>query len=130
MRTNRLLGILLIAGAFISGMPGAAQAEEKPMCPVCAKAGDEAAPYGTKAGFTLVRGATNTLFGWTELLRQPAQEVQEGGNVFAGMAKGVGESVKRTLAGAGEVLTFWTPKTKDGRYLHFANDCPVCMGKR
>ena len=97
-------------------------------CPVCTKASDEMASYPAKAGNTLVRGAANTLLGWTELIRQPANEVKGGGNFFTGVAKGVGQGVKRTLVGAAEVVTFWTPKMQ-GSYLHFAEDCPLCMGK-
>ena len=98
------------------------------MCPICAKANQEKADYSTKAGHTLARGAANTLLGWTDLIREPAQEARRGGNVFRGLALGVGRSVTRTLGGAGEVLTFWTPKVQ-GRYLHFAHDCPICAGK-
>lgn len=94
-------------------------------CPICGRAGNPAT-YADKAGTTLVRGASNTLFGWTELLRQPVQEAKAGGNVFVGIGKGLGESVMRTFAGAGEILTFWTPKTKDG-YVQFSTDCPICM---
>ena len=98
-------------------------------CPICAKASDESASYPAKAGCTLVRGATNTLLGWTELFRQPVNEVKGGGNVVTGVGKGIGQTVKRTLAGVGEVLTFWTPKVQDS-YIHFSHDCPICMGKQ
>lgn len=107
----------------------AAHTESGTICPICQRAQDEHATYPSKAGYTLVRGATNTLFGWTEVIRQPADEVKAGGNVFAGIAHGVGRGIGRTLAGAGEVLTFWTPKVQNS-YVHFADDCPICMGKR
>ena len=110
--------------------PRAAGAEERAaLCPVCAKASDDATPYSSKAAHTLSRGAANILFGWTELLREPVDEAKAGGNVLAGIANGVGQSVQRTLAGAGEVLTFWTPKTRSG-YLRFADDCPICRQRR
>ena len=106
-----------------------ARAGEAPVCPICKKAGDQTASYSSKAGYTLARGTANTLLGWTELIREPAAEVRGGGNVLTGIAKGVGRSVTRTMGGVGELLTFWTPKTKSG-YVHFANDCPICMGRR
>ena len=121
-----VLGIAILFG--FSGPAMAAQ-QKAAMCPVCDKAGDDSASYPSKAGYTLVRGAANTLLGWTELIRQPVSEVKGGGNVFTGLAKGVGEGVKRTLGGAAEVLTFWTPKMK-GNYLHFSDNCPICMGKK
>ena len=121
-----VLGVAILLG--FSGPSLAAQKSEAVACPVCAKV-DNSASYPTKAGHTLVRGAANTLLGWTELIRQPANEVKGGGNVFTGVAKGVGEGVKRTLGGIGEILTFWTPKIKDS-YLQFSGNCPICMGKK
>ena len=105
-----------------------ASAEEH-ACQVCAKAGNDSASYGSKAGTTLTRGAANTLFGWTELIRQPVDEVKSGGNVLTGIAKGFGGSLRRTLGGVGEVLTFWTPKVNN-HYLAFSKDCPVCMKRQ
>jgi len=114
--------------SLLFGLTQPLMAEEERMCPVCAKANQDQADYSTKAGHTLARGAANTLLGWTDLIREPAQEVRRGGNVFRGLALGVSRSATRTLGGAAEVLTFWTPKVQ-GRYLHFARDCPVCAGK-
>lgn len=116
--------------AILIGCSSPVRAEETgTICPVCAKASAEDATYPVKAGYTLVRGATNTLLGWTELLRQPAAEVKAGGNVLTGIGKGVGQTVTRTLGGLGEVLTFWTPKVQNS-YVHFSHDCPICMGKQ
>ena len=136
MKNPRWLRTALAVGALILiGPGGRAQAEPRPTearpvyCPVCARANNDTASYPSKAGSTLVRGATNALFGWTEILRQPAREVKEGGNVFTGMLAGLGYGARRTLVGAGEVLTFWTPKVQT-RYLHLSHDCPLCMGKR
>ena len=129
-RAQRRLTKLAVGLAVVLGSPqwGLA-AEQRAVCPICGHASTDTLPYSTKAGYTLARGAANALLGWTELIRQPAQEVKEGGNVFTGIAKGVGHSVRRTFAGAGELLTFWTPKVQH-RYIYFAHDCPVCMGKR
>ena len=102
---------------------------EMKTCSICSKASSDTSSYPTKAGNMLMRGAANTLLGWTEVIRQPAQTVKEGGNVFTGLARGLGYGIKRTVAGAGEVLTFWTPKMQDS-YMHFAEDCPICMGKK
>ena len=126
----------LIGALFSLGLSAAqARAEDPPAptphteCPICRQAADKAtADYPTKAVHTLARGATNTLFGWTEIIRQPAEEVKAGGNVFTGILKGLSQGVGRTVAGAGEVLTFWTPKNKDG-YIHFSTDCPICVKK-
>ena len=136
-RLSRMLGVV-IGLALLLGTPFPAAAEETSnketsdkvmICPVCSRASSEDVSYPSKAGYTLTRGATNTLLGWTELFRRPVDEVKTGGNVVSGIGKGVSHSVTRTLAGLGEVLTFWTPKIQNS-YVHFSDDCPICMGKR
>ncbi len=123
-----ILGFALLA-AGVCGSPGSAMAEEGTVtCPICSRANEASAAYPTKAVATLGRGAANALLGWTELIRQPAQEAKDGGNVLNGIGKGVGQGLMRTVAGIGEVLTFWTPKVNE-RYLRFSKDCPVCMGE-
>ncbi len=122
-RLRALGSVVLVLGLLAAPRPAAAELK---VCPICGRVTGDDTPYATKAGTTLTRGVANTVFGWTELIRQPAAEAKAGGNVFTGMAKGVGESVKRTLGGIGEVLTFWTPKVNN-HYLAFSNDCPVCM---
>ncbi len=129
-RVGVALGLILIAGWPATGLADEpAQSTPAQMCPICGRTNDESASYPSKACRTLVRGAANTLLGWTEVIHQPAQKVKAGGNVFTGILQGIGQSAMRTLAGAGEVLTFWTPKLRD-RYVHFATDCPVCMGRK
>ena len=124
-RQRWLMGMVIGCAVWVAA-PHMARAEGRAaQCPVCAKASDHTTSYPSKAAHTLCRGAANTLFGWTELLREPVDEAKAGGNVLTGIANGLGQSVRRTLAGAGEVLTFWTPKTRSG-YLHFADDCPIC----
>lgn len=120
-----LLGTAL-GWTVLCGGAATATANEGDMCAICRKANKETVAYPTKAGYTLVRGATNTVFGWTEVIRQPALEAKGGGNVFVGIGKGVGYGVERTLAGVGEILTFWMPKVQH-HYLHLAHDCPLCM---
>jgi len=125
----------VVIAAAVFALPGLAWSEnrrsEPPVttCPICRRASDNASSYSTKAGSTLARGVANTLFGWTELIRQPAQEVKGGGNVAVGMGKGFVEGAKRTMGGLGELFTFWTPKVQHG-YIHFAHDCPLCMKRQ
>lgn len=115
---------------LVLGMTGPAGAAEEvsQTCPICQFTTNRSS-YGQKAGGTLLRGATNTVFGWTEMLLAPNKEVKSGGGVAAGMGKGMSLAVQRTAAGLGELLTFWTPKGKDG-YLRFTTTCPICMGQQ
>ncbi len=118
-------GLTLCAAAPVT-------AEEKIVCPICLHADNEQADYPSKAGMTFVRGASNLLFGWTEVIREPAEEAKQGRNVrnvVVGMANGVGHGIARTAVGVGELLTFWTPKINN-RYVRMATDCPICMGKQ
>ena len=131
MRHSRRWMLGLVAGFAIQMlMAPVARAQEGAICPVCHRSTSQQddAAYASKAGHTLVRGAANVLFGWTDLIRQPAVDVKQGGNVFSGLAHGLGQGLKRTAGGVAEVLTFWTPKV-NGNYLKFSQDCPVCRGK-
>ncbi len=116
----RIIAVWLIL--FVASSP--AFAEERQLCPICLKANDPKSSYQEKGGNTLLRGALNASLGWTEIIRQPAQEAKEGGNLLVGLAKGVGQGLTRTLTGLGEIFTFWTPKLND-QYIHFAQDCPL-----
>lgn len=122
------LGIAVALGASALVL-AEERANPQTVCPICGRISDPSAGYSTKAGTILVRGAANMALGWTELISQPVHEVRSGGNVFVGIGKGIGQTVTRTLAGVGEVLTFWTPKVKN-RYIEFSTDCPVCMKQR
>lgn len=95
-------------------------------CPICRRANNQNTPYPERATVSLVRGATNTAFGWTELLVEPTNEVERGGNLALGIGKGVGRAVTRTAAGIGEMFTFWLPKT-GATYPSLATDCPICL---
>ena len=123
-------GWLLMAGAMATPLAAAAeqqsqQPHQHTVCPICGRATDEA-PYSEKAAATLARGLTNTVFGWTEVIRRPAAEAKAGGSVLMGIGSGVTRGVTRTLGGLGEMLTFWTPRGSRG-YLRFSRDCPLCM---
>ena len=125
----RLAAALVGCAALLGGASPARAEETKRICPICGNASSDPASYSAKAGTTLVRGSANTLLGWTELIRQPVEETKAGGNILVGIGKGVGQGVMRTVEGIGELLTFWTPKVHD-HYVHFAKDCPVCMGTK
>ena len=119
-----LLGCLL--GVGLAGAVSAAESSSMPtICPICHHANNQEADYGEKAGYTLLRGATNTVFGWTEILTEPAAEAQRNGNLVVGIGKGVQNAVVRTAEGLGEVLTFWMPKGPKG-YPKISTDCPIC----
>ena len=123
----RIALLSVLAGVSLTRTASAANPPPTPsVCPICHRANNQQAPYGEKAAFTLVRGATNTAFGWTELLVEPANEVQHGGNLAVGIGKGVQQTVKRTAEGLGELLTFWVPKGPKG-YPKISTDCPICF---
>lgn len=131
MNATRVLLTAAIFVASLGALEAALAAEEPPaatpvVCPICRQANNRQAPYAEKAGSTLVRGAINAAFGWTELLVQPTEEVNHGGNLAVGVGKGIGFAIKRTALGFGELLTFWTPKDKEGNFT-LAQDCPVCF---
>ncbi len=113
---------------FLAAVPSASADDRKmtpQTCPICRHAEDRQADLGTKAASTFARGATNFLFGWTDAIRHPAMVAKRGGPAFDGIIQGLDSGVKRTLVGAGELLTFWAPKV-EGRYIDFVDDCPIC----
>ena len=122
---HRSVGVIVAVLTVQAAWTPVALAEERRQCPICAKAGRAESTYSEKAGSTLVRGASNALLGWTDLIRQPAREVKQGRRLAEGLIDGLSSSVVRTFGGIGEVLTFWTPKF-GGHYNRFARDCPVC----
>jgi len=89
----------------------------KKSCGVCNTA--ESTNYLPHATGTLGRGITNAALGWTELFAQPVRAGKAGDNVLVGVGKGLGHTIKRTLLGLGEVLTFWVPPGS----LVLADDC-------
>ncbi len=131
---KRGLGLLVVTSLMVmgAGMASAEMAKSGAkggdLCNACAKANDDSSPYAAHAGGTLLRGAFNTLLGWTELFNQPIQAHKNGENVAGGLVKGVGYTIRRTLQGAGEVLTFWVPN-HGGKYYHIAQNCPMDMNK-
>ena len=120
-----LLASLLIAPALSAHADDEPQKVIPQRCPICQTANSQASPYPQRAAVTLMRGMTNTTFGWTEMLTQPRAEVEHGGNLALGMGKGVGLAIKRTASGVGELFTFWVPRRADDQPI--AEDCPICM---
>ncbi len=120
--------LLTINGASAARAADTSSTTETPAsrCPICGRANNESTPYPEKAAVTFIRGATNTVFGWTELLVQPAAEAERSGNLAIGMGKGVQNAVSRTASGLGELFTFWMPKRGDAAR-PLVRDCPLCM---
>ena len=119
--TRLTLGVMLLGATAVS----VAAEETTKQCPICHHANNQAAPYAEQASSTLLRGALNTAFGWTDLLVEPVSEVQAKGNLATGLGKGVSHALKRTAQGLGELVTFWVPRSKtSGPPL--ATDCPIC----
>ncbi len=127
-------GTWIVIGVIGAGWMTACAAEESTpsapappstQCIICRTANNPKTPYAEKASSTLTRGALNVLFGWAELVEQPADEVNNGGNLLTGVGKGVSQAVSRTTRGVGELLTFWLPRQHTNAQPSIA-DCPVC----
>ena len=92
--------MLLFTGAI------QALAEESPVSPTADM------DYGTAAGRKLGRGLANLGFGWIEFFKG-IEDVTEENNLIAGLTwgpiYGTGQAVRRTVAGAAEVVTFPVP---------------------
>lgn len=120
--------VLMFACALIALSPPAFADEDRDpnRCPFSAALERDDLTYQEKMGNMLARGALNVGFGWTEVLMQTTIEAKKEGNILAGLFRGIGQGFTRTANGAGELLTFWTPKLGD-KYITFATDSPLDM---
>jgi len=71
-----------------------------------------ASPWTSETGWSsravgkLGFGAKNLLLGWTELFTEPKAALDEGGNFFVGLGRGLWNGLADTLGGAVHVVTF------------------------
>lgn len=69
----------------------------------------EKTTYGEKIQGKLVFGVTNVLLGWTDLFVEPNRYHNEGKNVWAGLGKGLVDTVLNEVGGAFHLVTFLIP---------------------
>ena len=80
--------------------------------------------YLTKTSGQFLRGASNIGFCWLEMIHQPALEARSGGNLFAGLAKGVGHSLLRVVKGIGDIATCASPhRDENNAFPAVTQDC-------
>ncbi len=65
--------------------------------------------YKDQACAKLKYGLTNTLLGWTSVIRTPMNSSQTGDNLLVGIVKGVWNGVGQTVGGAVHAVTFPIP---------------------
>jgi hypothetical protein len=68
------------------------------------------AGYSKQAVGKLGFGLKNLLLGWTDLLIEPKEAADAGGNVVKGIGIGVKDAVENTLGGAVNAVTFFLPQ--------------------
>ncbi len=95
---NRL-GVVVLGLALLAG----------PVSVSAASPWADESTYATKAAAKLKYGLTNTLLGWTSLIRTPVSASQSGENVLIGIAQGVWDAVGQTCGGALHLVTFPIP---------------------
>lgn len=121
-RTVWIVGIC----ALLLGIAGSVVAQEQQQtekqahtgtCRLCDAA--ESKAYVTQVAGKFGRGATNALFGWTELIVSPMRASHAHEGLAVGIDRGIGHMLKRTIVGLGELFTCWTwPGTPQ-----WAQDC-------
>lgn len=114
--------IALLAAVFIlsSLFSGRAHAEISSLCSAA-----DSDSYITKAGGQFARGIVNMGLCWVELIHQPSLELkpETGGNLFRGLARGVGHTVLRAGKGISDIFFCLSPPNTDGTYNVIAKDC-------
>jgi len=96
------LGAAIAAGLLLGGLgltPPASAQEEPPQA------------ASQQPGEKLGHGLQNGMLGWTEIVARPQAEVQEKGasGLVTGLLEGISYGTIRTVTGAAEVATFWSP---------------------
>jgi len=94
---NKVSRMLIVALAIML-IPSIAFADASPW----KSAGSKGDQIKQKLDF----GLKNMLFGWTELYTEPKEAHDSGDNIFAGIARGIGNAVVYTLGGVLHVATF------------------------
>jgi len=75
-----------------------------------------ASPWTSEAGYVnqakgkLIFGVKNLLLGWADLLTEPKEAIDQGGNFFTGLGSGLKDAVENTLGGAVHTATFLLPQ--------------------
>ncbi len=108
MNGKRLLMAAVSAGVFMLLLCNNVFAEDDLRPIEDHSAQDVVGGMGNKAA----RGITNVATGWLELPKQIYVTSKDGGavqGIFLGPLKGIGMTIARTLAGAGELVTFFIP---------------------
>lgn len=99
---NRWMGAVIPMGLLVAGLALAAPAAAQ----------DGSAADTNSPTEKLGRGLRNGILGWTEIVARPgeaaAQEKRASGAV-TGLVDGVALGTVRTVTGAAEVATFWSP---------------------
>ncbi len=116
---RELLLFLCVLSAAIGWQATPCRAETISICD--AASSDD---YLTKTSGQFLRGATSLCFFWLEMIHQPELELRSGGNLFTGVAKGVGHSFLRVVKGIGDIATCASPhRDEDGAFPSVTQDC-------
>ena len=71
-----------------------------------------ASPWTSEVGYSnraigkLGFGVKNLLLGWTEIFTEPKSALDEGGNFFVGLGKGLKNGIEQELGGVVHLVTF------------------------
>lgn len=69
----------------------------------------EESTYADRVSGKLQFGLTNTLLGWIDLFAEPNKAANDGSNVWAGVGKGLVDTVVNEVGGAFQLVTFLIP---------------------
>ncbi len=98
MRLRAVIAMCLLVAGLGLARPAVAEERETTLAPEF---------QGEKFG----RGLQSVMLGWTEIVTRSQAEVQEKGltGLVKGLLDGISYGTIRTVTGAAEVATFWSP---------------------
>lgn len=98
---TRVLGLLLILVMLLAPAAAFADVQASPWV--------SSESYADRVTGKLQFGATNTLLGWIDLFYEPNRYANEKKNIWAGVGKGLVDSLVNTVGGAFQLITFPIP---------------------
>lgn len=95
---KKMIVMMLLAAVLVSPAVGFA-----------ASPWTEETTYAGRVSGKLQFGLTNVLLGWVDLFAEPNRAAEKGENVWAGVGKGLVDTVLNEVGGAIHLITFMVP---------------------
>lgn len=114
--TKRVTALGVLAGAGLVGALVAHPMAAEAVVTLSLTKDYTASPWTTEVGYRnqavgkLGFGLKNLLLGWTDLITEPRETLDAGGNILTGLGVGLKDALENTLGGVVHTVTFFLPQ--------------------